>query len=59
LLKFDNVLLSPHMAGLDDASIEAMERLAAECLVSLYQTGTVAAECLVPPTGAPQWRWRK
>ncbi len=59
LLKFDNVLLSPHMAGLDDASIEAMERMAAECLVSLYRTGTAAAGCLVPPTGSPPWRWQR
>ena len=59
LLKFDNVLLSPHMAGLDDASIEAMERMAAECLVSLHRTGTAADGCLVPPTGTPPWRWQR
>ena len=59
LLKFDNVLLSPHMAGLDDASIEAMERLAAECLVSLYRTGTVPEGCLVNPPSDSGWRWTR
>lgn len=39
LLKMDNVVLSPHMAGADEASSEAMACKAAECIVQLYQGG--------------------
>jgi D-3-phosphoglycerate dehydrogenase / 2-oxoglutarate reductase len=59
LLKMDNVMLCPHMAGLDDASIEAMERLAAECLVSLYRTGTAPEGCLVTPKPGSGWKWAR
>ncbi len=47
------------MAGLDDASIEAMERLAAECIVSLYRTGTVPEGCLVTPKTEARWSWQR
>ncbi len=39
LLQCENVLLSPHTAGVDQESIVAMARLAAECIVALYRTG--------------------
>ena len=58
LLKMDNVMLCPHMGGLDDASVEAMERLAAECLVSLHRTGTAPPGCLVS-AATPGWKWER
>jgi len=56
LLGFDNVLLSPHTAGVDQESIVAMSVLAAECLAGLYN-GKVPDGCLVNPEIGPAWKW--
>ncbi len=53
LLKYENVLLSPHTAGVDQESIVAMARLAAECVVALYRTGRAPEGCLVNPDLGP------
>lgn len=56
LLKLDNVLLAPHMGGLDEESEVAMSRLAAECLAQLYR-GTWPEGCVVNEALRPGWRW--
>jgi len=56
LLKVDNVLLSPHMGGLDHESERDMGNLAAQCLVDLYQ-GRWPEACAVNPSLAPGWKW--
>ena len=57
LLQFENVLLSPHTAGVDQESVRAMSCLAAECLVSLRQGEQVPAGCLVNSEIASTWKW--
>lgn len=57
LLQFENVLLSPHTAGVDLDSARAMACLAAECLVRLYQGKGLSAGCLVNPEIEPDWKW--
>lgn len=57
LLSCENVLLTPHNAGIDEESLIAMTRNAAQCLVDLYQ-GRNPEGCVV--NGAqlfPGWRW--
>ena len=56
LLTFDNVLVSPHMGGLDVESLEAMGRLAAECVVDLHR-GRWPEACVVNPAVRPGWKW--
>jgi phosphoglycerate dehydrogenase-like enzyme len=57
LLTCENVLLSPHTAGVDQESIVAMARLAAECIVALHRTGRAPDGCLVNPEIGPAWKW--
>lgn len=56
LLDLDNVVLSPHMAGLDEESVVAMADKAAECLVTLHQGGWPEG-CIVNETIRPGWHW--
>ncbi|MBI2823403.1 MAG: phosphoglycerate dehydrogenase [Planctomycetia bacterium] len=56
LLKLDNVLLAPHMAGLDEESNEAMSRLAAECLAQLAR-GDWPQGCVVNAELRAGWKW--
>jgi phosphoglycerate dehydrogenase-like enzyme len=56
LLKFDNVLLAPHMGGLDEESSEAMATLAAQCLAKLYR-GEWPAGCVVNDELCNGWKW--
>jgi phosphoglycerate dehydrogenase-like enzyme len=56
LLTFDNVLVSPHMGGLDVESLDAMGRLAAECVVDLHR-GRWPEACVVNPAVRPGWKW--
>lgn len=56
LLTLDNVLLSPHMGGLDDESQIAMSSLAAQCIVDLHQ-GRWPEGCVVNETVRPDWKW--
>lgn len=59
LLQFDNVLLSPHLAGVDHDSVRAMSCLAAECLVNLYQGKRVRAGCFVNSELELDWKWER
>jgi phosphoglycerate dehydrogenase-like enzyme len=56
LLTLDNVFLSPHMAGLDHASLEAMGTVAARCIADLYQ-GRWPEGCVVNPQVRAGWKW--
>lgn len=55
-LKLDNVVVAPHKGGLDQDSIDAMGKLAAECLVNLYQ-GQWPDECVVNKQLKAGWKW--
>jgi phosphoglycerate dehydrogenase-like enzyme len=56
LLKLDNVLLRPHMGGLDEESLEAMTSLAARCVADLYQ-GRWPEGCVVNSELRTTWKW--
>ncbi len=56
LLTLGNLLLAPHMAGLDHESEVAMSSLAAQCIADLYQ-GRWPDGCVVNPVVRESWRW--
>ena len=56
LLAFDNVLVSPHMAGIDVESSTAMSSMAAESIIDLHQ-GRCPSQCVVNRELFPGWRW--
>jgi D-3-phosphoglycerate dehydrogenase len=56
LLTLDNVLLSPHMGGLDHESQIAMSSLAAQCIVDLHQ-GRWPEGCVVNESIRAGWHW--
>jgi phosphoglycerate dehydrogenase-like enzyme len=56
LLKLDNVLLSPHMGGLDEESLEAMTSLAARCVADLYPARWPEG-CVVNAELRADWKW--
>lgn len=56
LLKLPNLLLSPHLAGLDEQSSHDSSVMVAETLVALYQ-GRWPAECIMNRTGREGWKW--
>lgn len=56
LLQFDNVLLAPHMGGLDHQSEIDMSRLAAQCIADLH-AGQWPAECIVNRALDASWKW--
>ncbi len=57
LLELENVLLSPHVGGLDEQSQEAMSTLAARCVADAYQ-GKWLDGCVVNDEVRPRWHWR-
>ncbi|HXY33770.1 MAG TPA: phosphoglycerate dehydrogenase [Planctomycetaceae bacterium] len=58
LLTFDNVLLSGHVAGMDNESKYDTFKMAAETIVALYR-GRWPAECIVNLRGVDNWRWAR
>ncbi len=58
LATMDNVLLMPHLAGLDEESEEAMGVMAAQCVADLY-TGKWPEACVVNPAVRERWNWPK
>jgi D-3-phosphoglycerate dehydrogenase / 2-oxoglutarate reductase len=56
LLRCDNVLLSPHMGGLDFESQRDMSTLAAQCIADLYQ-GRWPEGCVVNAELRDGWKW--
>lgn len=56
LLGLDNIVLTPHMGGLDHESQVDMSRLAAECIAKLYQ-GQWPEGCVVNNELRDGWKW--
>jgi D-3-phosphoglycerate dehydrogenase / 2-oxoglutarate reductase len=56
LWSLPNVVLTPHMAGVDERAMATMAEMAAQCLVDLFQ-GRWPAACVVNPEVAPGWKW--
>ncbi len=56
LLQLDNVLLSPHVAGLDLESLTEMSNMAAQSIVDLFQ-GRWPEQQLVNPEIRGRWSW--
>jgi D-3-phosphoglycerate dehydrogenase len=56
LLELDNLLLSPHLAGLDEQSAHDAAVMVAETLVALHE-GRWPAECVVNLKGVTDWKW--
>lgn len=56
LLPLSNVVLSPHLGGIDSKGMSDMAELAARCIVTLYQ-GRWPEGCVVNNELAPGWRW--
>jgi phosphoglycerate dehydrogenase-like enzyme len=56
LLKLDNVLLSGHVAGLDNESRYDTAKMFAEIIVGLYQ-GQWPADCIQNLKGRTGWKW--
>ncbi len=56
LLQLENVLLSPHMGGLDEQSVIDMSQLAARCIARLYR-GEWPEGCVVNEELRAGWRW--
>jgi D-3-phosphoglycerate dehydrogenase len=56
LLTLDNVLMLPHIAGLDEESQQATALRAAQSIVDLHQ-GRWPAECVVNAELREDWRW--
>jgi phosphoglycerate dehydrogenase-like enzyme len=56
LLNYDNVLLCTHMGGLDSESTVAMTRLAAQCIVDLFQ-GKWPEACVVNREIRDRYKW--
>ena len=51
-----NVILSPHMAGIDTLAMEEMATMAAWCIVELAE-GRWPSQCVVNPEVADGWLW--
>lgn len=56
LLKLDNVVLAPHVAGLDIESLKDMANMAAENIVALHR-GEWPSANIVNPEVRPNWKW--
>ena len=51
-----NVVLAPHMAGIDELAMADMAEMAARCLVDLHQNRW-PSECVVNPEVEAGWKW--
>lgn len=56
LRQFENVVFAPHLGGIDQDALDAMGRLAAQCLVDLSQNRWPQG-CVVNETIREGWRW--
>ncbi len=58
LRAFDNIVFAPHVGGLDQDALDAMGRLAAQCLVDLF-AGRWPEPCVVNPAVKSAWERRR
>ncbi|MCY2965021.1 MAG: hypothetical protein NT069_15530 [Planctomycetota bacterium] len=58
LLTLDNVLVSGHVAGLDDDSAYGTSKMCAEIIVGLH-AGRWPEGCVVNLKGRTGWTWKK
>ena len=56
LLRLPNVIISPHVAGIDTRAMADMATKAAEIIVELHRGGW-PADCIVNPELAEAWHW--
>lgn len=56
LLTLPNVVLAPHLGGIDSRALADMADLAARCVVTLRDGGW-PTDCIVNPELAPGWSW--
>ena len=56
LRRFENIAFAPHLGGIDQTALDAMGRLAAECLVNLSQNRWPEG-CVVNATLKDGWKW--
>lgn len=56
LLRLDNVLLSPHIAGMDDESYDDLRTMVARIVIDLAE-GRWPHDCVVNLRGVTDWRW--
>ncbi len=56
LWSLPNVVLTPHLAGVDTRSMADMAEMAAQIIVDLHQ-GRWPGHCVVNPEVAPGWTW--
>ncbi len=57
LLRLDNVLVTPHTAGLDHDSVDAMGAMGAQWIVDLYRGKSIPSECWIAPKEPNEWKW--
>ena len=56
LLQLENVLVTPHVAGVDDQSCADMAAQAAQNIIDLYH-GLWPEDSIVNPAIRPGWHW--
>jgi phosphoglycerate dehydrogenase-like enzyme len=56
LLAMSNVVLSPHIAGIDTMALDDMAEQAAHCVIELYR-GNWPEGCVLNMELRPDWRW--
>ena len=56
LLTLDNLLMLPHIAGLDEESLEATAIMAAQSIADLHH-GRWPTECVVNGQLREGWKW--
>lgn len=56
LIRLPNVVVSPHIGGIDKRGMEDMATMSAQCVVDLYQ-GRWPEPCIVNPEIRPGWTW--
>ncbi len=56
LLQLPNVVVSPHIAGIDTRSMADMAAKAAWCIAELHR-GHWPTDCIVNSQLGPGWRW--